>query len=309
MEYGVYGISFVLEFVPGTSMKELIAMAEIAKDYGRPITIHLRKDGKEALKYFDEVLTVAEKTGVSVQILQLMYMVGIGGAMEPALKIIEGARARGLDITADSGVYDAYSACIGTDIFAPGWEKEYAGTSVNDLLIASGAHIGEYCTPSLFAYLRKEFPQTLVTAFVCDPDAIAMALKKDYVYVSTNAADGPHYPGIGAPEVSGTYPRLIGRYVRQHKEISLINAIRKITILPAVRYGLDDIGSIEAGKNADIVIFDYNTIIDQADFVGKGLPDKPPEGIRYVIINGSIVVSDGLLTENSHSGRLIRKGS
>lgn len=306
LDNGIFGICFGLEFVPGTSYQELLSMAKIAKDYDRPITVHLRKDGKEALKFFDEILNLTEETGVKVHILQLMYMVGIGGAMAPALKIIDKARKRKLDITADSGVYDAYSACIGTNIFDPGWEKEYRDTSVEDLLIASGIHSGEYCTEDLFNFLRKEFPGTLVTAFVCDSDAISMALKKDYVYVSTNAADGPHYPGMGAPEVSGTYPRLIGRYVRDLKEISLIDAIKKITLLPAQRFGLNDIGSIETGKKADIVIFDYEKIIDRADFIGRGKPDEPPEGIEYVLINGDIVVKNGALTNNLHSGRVIK---
>jgi N-acyl-D-amino-acid deacylase len=307
MEYGAFGICFGLEFVPGTSNNELLEMAKIAKEFERPITVHLRKDGREALQYFDEIIKVAELTGVSVQILQLMYMVGIGGAMSPALEILDAARSRGLDITADSGVYDAYSACIGTNIFDPGWESEYTNTSVNDLLIASGIYMGEHCNKELFAFLRKQFPGTLVTAFVCDADAISMALKKDYVYVSTNAADGPHYPGIGAPEVSGTYPRLLGRYVRENKEISLIDAIKKITILPARRFGLDDFGSIEVGKNADLVIFDFDKIIDRADFIGRGEPDAPPLGIDWVIINGRLVVEKGELTNNYHSGRLIKR--
>lgn len=303
---GIFGICFGLEFVPGTSYKELLLMARIAKEYGRPITVHIRKDGKEALKFFDEILNLAEETGVKVHILQLMYMVGIGGAMTPALKIIDQARNRHLDITADSGVYDAYSACIGTNIFDPGWEDEYKDTSVKNLLIASGIHSGEYCTEDLFNFLRREFPGTLVTAFVCDSDAISMALKKDYVYVSTNAADGPHYPGMGAPEVSGTFPRLIGRYVRDLKEISLIEAIKKITLLPSKRFGLNDIGSLDVGKKADIVIFDYETIIDRADFIGRGKPDEPAKGVEYVIINGELVVKKGVLTNNLHSGRLIK---
>lgn len=303
---GVFGICFGLEFVPGTSYQELLSMAKIAKEYDRPITIHLRKDGKEALKFFDEILNLAEETGVKVHILQLMYMVGIDGAMEPALKIIDKARKNHLDITADSGLYDAYSACIGTNIFDPGWEKEYKNTTVKDLLIASGIHAGEYCTDDLFRFLRNEFPGTLVTAFVCDSEAISMALKKEYVYVSTNAADGPHYPCMGAPEVSGTYPRLIGRHVRDLKELSLLDAIKKITLLPAKRFGLNDIGSIEVGKKADIVIFDYDKIIDHADFIGRGNPDEKPNGIEAVIINGDIVVKNGELTKNLNSGKVIR---
>lgn len=304
---GAYSINFALELVPGTSFDELLAMANAAKEFDRPITVHMRKDGMEALDCFREIIDVGKLTGVKIQILQLMYMVGIGGAMPKAIEIIEDALGMGLDITCDSGVYDAYCASVGTGIFDKGFEKGYGNFSVNDLIVSSGINCGHNCTAELFDELRKDYPQTLVTAFVCDPEAVEMALKKDYIYVSTNAADGPHYPGIGAPEVAGTYPRLLGRYVRENKTLSLIEALRKITILPAKRFGIDDVGVIKEGKNADIVIFDPATIEDRADFIGRGRPDLPPVGIDYVIVNGETVVDHGELTENTKAGRLIKK--
>ena len=150
-------------------------MGKIAKEYERPLSVHLRKDGKEALRYFDEIIQVAEETGASIQILQLMYMVGIGGAMGPALEIIEQARGRGLDITADSGVYDAWSACIGTNIFDPGWEEEYKNTSVNDLLIVSGI-LGECCNEDLFIIF--EVSRNISNSFRLRYGCTTMALQK-----------------------------------------------------------------------------------------------------------------------------------
>ena len=132
-----------------------------------------------------------------------------------------------------------------------------------------------------------------------------MALKKDYIYVSTNAADGPFYPTNGSPEIAGTFPRLIGRYVRQTHELTLMEAIRKITLLPAKRFGLTDVGSLEVGKKADVVIFDYNTLIDRADYVNVGRPDEPPLGIDFVIVNGGVVVDQGILTNQRNCGRFI----
>lgn len=307
MECGAFSISFALELVPGTSSDELLGLARVARKYDRPILIHLRKDGREALQYFDEIFDVARQTGVKVHILELMYMVGIGGAMPAALKMIEEARKEGLDITADSGVYDAYCASIGTSIFDDGWENGYGDVSVRDLMISSGLYSGEWCTEELFKVLRKRYPQTLVSAFVCDTWAIPLALEKDFVYVSTNAADGPHYPGIGAPEVAGTFPRLLSRYVRQEKVLSLVDAVRKITILPAMRFGLQNVGVIEEGYDADLVIFNEKTIKDNANFLGFGQPDAEPDGIQSVFVNGIRVVSEGRLTGIHNAGRLLTK--
>jgi N-acyl-D-amino-acid deacylase len=307
LDHGAFAIHFGLELIPGASYEEILALSRVAKRYDRPILVHLRKDGREAIQCFDEIIQVCGETGVKAQILHLLYMVGIGGVMENALAILDGARAKGLDLTADSPIYDAFTACIGTGIFDEGWEDEYDGASAADILICSGIYAGSYCDDSLFYQLRSEHPETLVAAFVCDTEAIVLPLKKDYVYISTNAADGPHYMSIGAPEVSGTFPRLLGRHVRDNGDLTMIEALRKITILPARRYGLSDVGSLDEGNKADITIFDPETIIDRADYPDRGKPHEPPVGVEHVIVNGRPVIRSGVLTDNRNYGRLLKK--
>lgn len=306
MESGACGICFPLELIPGVSRKELFEVSKVAKAYDKPVTIHMRKDGQEAINTLDEIFDLAVETGAKIHILELMYMVGMAGAMPKALEVLDKARKMGLDITADSGVYDAYTVCIGTGVFDEGWQSSYIGKSYSDLVVSSGIHTGEVCTESLFRHLRKNSPSTLVTAFVGDKDAVAMAIKRDYVYVSTNASDGPCYRTVGAPEMAGTYPRLIKRFVRDAGEMTLMEAIRKITILPSQRFMLHDIGSLEVGKNADIVVFDYNTIEDKADYVNIGMPDAVPIGIEWVIVNGKPVVNDGVIITEEMHGRYIK---
>lgn len=304
IEYGALGIHFGLEFFPGTSKDEIINIARISKKYNCLILIHMRKDGLEALDYFDDILITAKKTEAPIHILKLMYMVGIGNAMDPTLEMIDLAREQGFDITADSGIYDAFPACLGSCIFDPGWENEYR-CSYDKLLISSGIYAGNYCNKELFHKLRNDFPDTLVTAFVCNYNDIPKILRKPYIYISTDAAHGPHYPGIGHPETSGTFPKLIGYYSKEKNLINLLEALKKITILPAKRFGLKQKGWIGIGSDADLVIFDYSKIIDKAEYINSGNPNASPEGIEYVIVNGEIVVEKGITYDYRRPGRLL----
>lgn len=155
--------------------------------------------------------------------------------------------------------------------------------------------------------MRKEFPTTLITAFVYDEKQIEYALKPPFVYVSTNAAYGPHYEKIGHPETAGTYPRLIAEYVRRQGVLSLRDAIWKISYGPAKRIGIKNKGNIKVGMDADLTIFDYDRIEAFSDYVGRGDPNAPPAGIEYVIVNGEVIVRNNqICAEKRRPGRLIR---
>ncbi len=306
LETGCFGIHFGLEFVPGTSEDEIIELARLAKSYDRIVIVHLRKDGYEALESLDEIIRIAEKTKASIHIVHLMYMVGFEGVMELALQKIREARAKGLDITADTGLYAAFPSYIGSSILDTDWEKHYGkDISEKNLMISSGISAGKFCDKDSFEYLRENFPNTLITAFVCDESEIKRALCEDYVFVSTNAADGPHSENIGHPETAGTFPKLIHKYVKEEGTLELVEAIKKITLNPAERFGIKKKGNIAEGNDADLVIFDYEKIEDKADYVSKGNPNAPPIGIDYVIINGVIAAYNGLITKNRNAGRMI----
>ena len=306
LQSGSFGIHFGLELVPGTSEKELMALAQVAKAYNRILLIHMRKDGRQAIQTLGEVFKIAKATGVSVHILHLMYMVGFKGIMEDALLQIEAAIDSGCDITADTGLYSAFPACIGSSILDGEWYKKYGEqVSVKNLMISSGIYAGKICTKGCYRYLRREFPNTLVTVFVLDEAEIPAALKKDYVFVSTNAADGPHYERIGHPETAGTFPRLIRKYVLDSHVLKLPQAIKKISLLPARRFGLRGKGNIKVGYDADLVMIDPDTICDRADFINKGDPNTPPEGICAVIVGGQVILQDNAFTQAANAGKML----
>jgi N-acyl-D-amino-acid deacylase len=137
--------------------------------------------------------------------------------------------------------------------------------------------------------MKENFPATLVAVFACDEPEIARAVREPCVFVSSNAADGPHYENVGHPETAGTFPRLIGRYVRDEKHIALQDAIYKISWGPARRFRVPQKGNIAEGFDADLVVFDYDRIRDRAEYAGMGDPNAPPDGIEYVVVNGEIV--------------------
>lgn len=306
LESGSFGIHFGLEMVPGTSEKELLALAEVAAAYHRPLLIHMRKDGFSAIPTLEEIFKVAEATGVAIHLLHLMYMIGMKGVMETALAKIDAAIANGCDITADTGLYNAFPTCIGSAILDGDWTKKYGSKiSLERLMISSGIYAGELCSREKYEYLRSEFPNTLVTVSVMDEEEIPVALKKDYVFVSTNAADGPHYERVGHPETAGTFPHLIRKYVLDKNVLSLSEAVKKISLLPARRFGIENKGSLRPGYDADIVIIDPQTIYDRADFVNHGDPNAPPEGVSYVLVNGKVILKDNVFQSVENAGSMI----
>lgn len=307
-EFGVLGIHIGLEYAPGTSEEELTSLLKIAKKHNRTAMIHLRNDGYRALESIDEIIRATKESGASVNILHTMYTAGLPNVMAEFLLRIEKARKNGCDLTADTGVYASYPTFAGSLSLQENWQKDYGDDiSEANLMISSGIRVGQFCTKDTFQYIRKEFPTTLITAFVYDENQIAKAIKPEYMMISTNGAYGPHHENIGHPEGSGTYPKLIGKYVRDKKTIDLVEAIKKISWHPTNRIGIKNKGILKENYDADITIFDLDTIDSQSDYVGFGDPNLPPLGISTVMVNGITIIQDSKLNDkNTLSGCLVR---
>jgi N-acyl-D-amino-acid deacylase len=159
----------------------------------------------------------------------------------------------------------------------------------------------------LFDLLIKEKGAVNMCVFVMNEDTISAMIKNRFGMIGSDGMSVSPYGVFSRtrphPRYYGTFPRFLGKYVRQDNILTLEEAIRKITSMPAQKLGLRNRGLIKEGFYADIVIFDSKTVIDKATFFD---PHQYPEGIKYVLVNGKIIVEDGKHTE-VRAGKVLRK--
>ncbi|MDQ3474651.1 MAG: amidohydrolase family protein, partial [Acidobacteriota bacterium] len=159
---------------------------------------------------------------------------------------------------------------------------------------------------ALFDLILADHGQTGAIYFMMNENDLLAAMKSPFVSFCTDtgarATDGPLSGAKSHPRGWGSYPRILGRYVREQKVLSLEKAIEKMTGMPAKRVGLKDRGLLREGMFADITIFDPRTVIDRATFEA---PNQYPEGIPYVIVNGQLSVDQGKRTA-ALAGRPLR---
>lgn len=302
-EAGAAGLSFGLEYVPGTSRKEIDALATVAARFGKIVAVHTRTDCYQGLAALDEAIGICERTGASVQISHVVYQYGFG-MMRQALEMIERARSRGLDVTCDSGMYTQFATYIGTEVFAPSCFEKW-GCSYDSLYMVNGKYAGQYLNSATYDDARRSDPNAVAIALIGRPAEIDMAFDLDCMMVSSDAGVTPVGNGEQChPQDAGTFPRFLRRLVRETERLTLVEAIRRMTILPAQRMGFDSKGRIAEGADADLVVFSLDTIRDNAGFPHEGRGDAPPDGIDYVIVGGKTAVDHGR-TVCSNAGRAI----
>lgn len=296
LEYGAIGVSFGLEYSPGVSSTEIYGLLNNPnKDI--LLSAHYRSDGEASYDAIREMIDISRKTGFPMEISHLGSCSAMGH-MEKGLRLIEDAIREGIDVSADIYPYDAFSTYIGSAVFDEGcfdrWEKSY-----DSILLTEGLYRGVRCNKEVFERIRKEKPEMLVVAFVMNEEEVIEGMKSPFVYIGS---DGVFNRGQGHPRGAGTFPRVLGKYSIREKNLALFDAIRKMTLGPALRLGITEKGEIEIGKDGDLVIFDPENIIDNASFEN---PNLSPSGIEYVIIDGK-VAKDGNGIVNDRLGRIIR---
>lgn len=299
---GAVGIGFGINYAPGASYEEVLALFEVAAERGVPCHLHVRYKGsifpETIVAALQEVITAAAVTGTSVQVVHLGS--SAVGSMATALKMINGARRHGVDIAADVYPYLANSTNLASAIYDPGWEERFGGITYSDIQVVE---TGERLTKETFERYRKEGAQ-IITHFIPEEEVIA-AYRNPYIIV---ASDGIIRRGKGHPRGAGAFARFLGRYVREKKVVPLMEGLRKITLLPAQRLEraapvMRRKGRVQVGADADLTVFDPDTIMDRSTYEN---PAQYSAGIHYVLVNGEVVVDQGKLVEAAKPGQAIR---
>lgn len=300
LENGALGISFSFEYIPGIK-NEIKPLLELAAEYDVPTFYHLRySDEERGLEGIEEVIKYGKETGA---IIHIMHINSTGGTfvMDQALDMVAKARDEGLDITSCFYPYNYWATYIDSARFRPGWREKFK-IDYEDLQIgATDIRI----TEDTFEKYRKE--HLLVAAHGSMPeDELIMLLKDPYTMIGSDTIIEPSHNNH--PRGAGTYSRVFGKYVREEGVLSIMDAIKKVSYFPAVRMesaapSMNYKGRIETDSDADITIFDPDTIIDKSTVQAPGTASV---GVEYVLVNGVIVKDKDGLVKGENPGKPIQ---
>ena len=296
---GAAGISFGVGYTPGTCMEEMLALARVAKEFDRVVAIDTRMEDDSDLSSLEESIELSRATGARVLISHLVYQYG-ECVMTEALQLLDDARAEGIDIWADSGMYVDWATGIGSECFRESYIYAHDNLLPN-LLVATGEYTGQRLDDALYKEMRTIHPNETVICKTGAEASIAPAFTKDYIMPSSDTA--PYNPGEGHPQIAGTFAAFF-RMVREMGTPTLQEAVRMATLLPADTMFFPSKGRLTPGADADIVIFDPETIYDNAAYVDEGAPDAPPEGIDWVIVSGKVAVKGKEILNDNCGGAL-----
>jgi N-acyl-D-aspartate/D-glutamate deacylase len=301
LKQGALGVGFGINYTEAASHWEILEMFRVAGKHRAPCFVHMRyaglKEPNNGIRALEEVLSASALTGAPLHVVHISS-IGLRGT-PLLLQMIGEAQSRGLDVTTECYPYTATQTNIESAIYDEGW-KEALGIDYKDLQWVA---TGERLTAESFARYRKTGGGVIGHAIPEDIARISVASPLTMI-----ASDGGLQNGKGHPRGSGSYARVLGHYVRVLKALTLTDALRKMTLMPAQRLEriapmMKNKGRIRVGADADLTIFNPQTIIDKSTFEQ---PAKYSEGVVHVLVGGVFVVKDAKLQADVNPGRAIR---
>lgn len=350
LEAGAIGFSTGLVYPPqvNASTEEVATLATRLRPFGRPFVAHIRSEGRGIWDAMDEFIDIGAESGIPLHVSHFKVSgKSVQGRSERILELLEVARDRGVDITADKYPYAAGNTML-TAVLPPwvhadgpegvrtrlrdpnarnrirrdieewridGWENNAGKTGWENLVVTNlkdpeltdveGCTVTEIadrwdCDPVdtvCELLLAEDLSVSMITHSQSEGDVRTM-LANERVALGTDGLFGgrPH------PRTYGSYPRVLGHYVRDEGLLTLEEAVRKMTSLPARAMGLESKGVLRPGLDADLVVFDPDIIASRATYDD---PCRHPVGIAHVMVNGQFVIQDGETTD-TRPGSVIR---
>jgi N-acyl-D-aspartate/D-glutamate deacylase len=342
LEQGAWGVSAGLDYKPGyfAQAEEVVRVVDVARPWRTNFTNHDRitpESGFSSRAGIEETVAISEKTGL-VGVVTHMKVQGVEqGSAGPVLEMMRQATRRGHYTAADAYPYLAGQSGLGA-LMIPAWAQEggrdamlkrfgdpeqrarivqeseqamnarfggpegvylpRSGEQLVDVMKTMGVSGGE----AIVRILETTGDPGAILRFGVEDDLVQILRDP----VTSMACDcGASLATRAHPRFYGSFPRVLGRYVREQQIMSWEEAIRKSSALPASTIGLVDRGFIAVGMAADVAVFDPTTVIDRATYEQPALPS---EGIRHVVVNGRVALGDGVATGEKGGRALARAG-
>lgn len=302
---GALGIGMGINYTPAATRLEIFRAFQVAAKARVPVFAHLRYaglvDSVGGAAALQEVLADASATGAP---LHVVHLTSIGlASTPPLLEMINGARQRGLDVTTEAYPYPAASTYLQSAIFDPGFQDRQ-GITYHDIMWAA---TGERLTAETFATYRQQGGVVVIFSI---PDSVVNAVyRQPHVIVASdgrfNVVDGKV---IGHPRNAGTFSRVLGQFVREKGILTLPDALKRMTLLPAQRLekvapAMKRKGRVQVGADADLTLFDPARVRDVATFEN---PLQFSTGIVHVMVNGTFVVRNEQLVDGVWPGKAVK---
>ncbi len=298
IDAGALGVGMGIQYTPGATRLEVIDMFRVAAQRKLPVYTHMRSAGRgepgSAIESVEEVIGAAAITGASLHIVHINSTC-LRDSLE-CISLIEGARARGLDVTTEAYPYIAGMTAINSAVFNPGW-REKQGIDYGNLVLPD---TGEHLTKERFDELHTSSKPQWVLIFANTQEVIDAVIPNPLVMIASDGAEGH-------PRNAGTYARVLAQYVREKKTLTLMEALRKMTLMPAQMLerstpAAHHKGRLQEGADADVVIFDPQTVSDRSTFEK---PMEPSVGVRYLLVGGTPLIDEGKLVPDVFPGRAL----
>ena len=277
---GALGVGMGIQYTPGATRWEVIETFGLAAEHNVPVYTHVRSSGKHepgsSIESISEVIGAAAVTGASLHIVHINSSC-LAQALD-CIGLVAGARASGLDVTTEAYPYEAGMTSINSALFNPGWQEKF-GITYHDLMLPE---TGERLTQERFEELHNSSEPRGVVLFINSMENVDPLFRNPLIMV---ASDGEK----GHPRNAGTFCRVLARYVRSQGTLTLMDAIRKMSLMPAQVLERSTPsarlkGRLQEGADADVVIFDPQTVTDRSTYQN---PMETSLGVEYLLVAAS----------------------